>query len=108
MLVQFLPTPPPPPAPRLTALSVVGGRVRFALSKAASVGVRVVRLAGRRTLPAGAFTLQGRAGANSVLLQPHLPHRRALGAGVYRLTATPVGGQPRTVRLAVRARRAAR
>jgi hypothetical protein len=94
-----------------------GTTIRFTLSVAARVTLRVQRLASghrhgqrcsatghgkacTRLVSVGSLTVSGRGGRNSVHFSGRL-RGHALRAGRYRLTATPARGKARTVTFTV-------
>lgn len=73
-------------------------RISFTLNVPDAVVLTLRRQAtGRRLIGVrGAITLRGRGGADQFTFQGRIGGH-ALGAGTYRLTATPTGGTPKTV-----------
>jgi hypothetical protein len=76
--------------------------LRFALTGAGPVAIEVRRARDGR--PAGAFTVQGRAGLNRVRLAGRVGERR-LAPGRYVVTARAPGGPPRSAAVVVLRRR---
>jgi Tol biopolymer transport system component len=108
-------TPPPPPAPVLSALKLSSRRLKagsalsvsFALSRAARVSIQLARIAHGRARIVRSIGISARAGVNRVRVSLRARGNR-LARGRYRLIVTPSGGHSAQVSFVVIARQGRR
>jgi hypothetical protein len=77
-----------------------GTTIRFTLSKAATVRIRVDRIAGHKARRIGSITVKGRRGSNHVKFSGRVGHK-TLSRASYRLTAVPTSGRGHSARFRV-------